>query len=334
MTIKFTIIGLGQVGASIGLGLAEHKDKILRNGHDPEPTRAKKMAKEGAVDQIFFNLPESVREADVVILALPVGQIEDTLKYISEDLREGAVVIDTSPVHSGTIALARKYLLPGRHFISIYPVISPLYIDEYETDADKPHADLFDHSEFLVAAETTTHPDALQLVEDLATLLKAFIYISDPAEADGISARIELLPRLAAAASIHATIEQAGWNDNRRSAGKSFTGLTSAINQVAGDEHLEQEFLLNKENTLSAIDQLASSLQDIRQMIAESDEAALHKLLKQARDGRSAWMEQRISGDWEKGGGEKLPTTQSRINRIFVGKLFDRDYLGGQDKKK
>jgi len=317
MTINFTIIGLGQIGASIGLGLAEQKDKIIRNGHDPEPTLAKKMQKEGAVDRVFFNLPESVRDADVVILVLPVGQVEDTLKYIAEDLRQGAVVIDTSPIHAGVIALAKKYLPPDRHFVSAYPVVSPLYIEEYSTDAGKPHADLFDNSEFLVAAEKTTHPDALKLVEDLASLLKAKIYISDPVEADGISARVELLPRLVSTAFVHSTIDQAGWKDNRRSAGKSFASIASVIHQMADQEDPGVEFLLNKENSLSAIDQMIASLEEIRLMIAEDEKEGLNKLINKAHLDQVKWLEQRTSGDWEKYIGEKPPSTKERLGGLF-----------------
>ncbi len=317
MTFNFTIIGLGQVGASIGLGLADHKDKILRSGHDPEPTRAKKMEKEGAVDRIFFNLPESVRDADVVILALPVGEVEDTLKYIAEDLRQGVVVIDTSPVHAGVIEYAKKVLPAERHFISVYPIVNPLYLEEYATDAEKPHADLFERSEFLVAAEKDTHPDALQLVQDLAALLKANIYISDPDEADGISARVELLPRLVSAALIHTTIDKAGWQDIRRSTGKSFASITSVIRHLQNDEKPGAAFILNQSNAIAAIDQVTDSLLELRTLIADSDEPGLNKLLKEARTGQSKWMEQRISGDWEKYIGEKPPSTKERLGGLF-----------------
>lgn len=317
MAINFTIIGLGQVGASIGLGLAEHKEKILRSGHDPEPTLAKKMRKEGVVDRIFFNLPESVRDADVVILALPVGQIEETLKYIAEDLREGVVVIDTSPVHAGVIEIAKKILQPERHFVSVYPVVNPLYLEEYSTDTGKPHADLFEKSEFLVAAEKTTHPDALKLVEDLATLLKANIYISDPDEADGISARVELLPRLISTAFVHSTIDQAGWKDNRRSAGKSFASIASVVSQLKDGENAGAEFMLNKENSVTAIDQMIASLMKLRQMITEDDKDGMNKLIKKSHSDQAKWLEQRISGDWEKYIGEKPPSTKERLGGLF-----------------
>ena len=36
MPVQITIIGLGQIGASIGLALAAHKDKVTTVGHDKE----------------------------------------------------------------------------------------------------------------------------------------------------------------------------------------------------------------------------------------------------------------------------------------------------------
>jgi prephenate dehydrogenase len=317
MTIQITIIGLGQIGASFGLALAKHKEKILRCGHDPEPTRAKNMEKAGAFDKIFFNLPESVRDADIVLLALPAGQIEDTLKYIAEDLRPGVVVIDTSPVHAGAIALARKYLIEDRHFISIYPVINPIYIEESGIDAKTPHADLFEKAEFLVAAENTTHPEALKLVEDLASLLNASVYISDPAEADGISARIELLPQIMAATLIQTTIDQAGWNDCRRSASKTYARATSALDSDNDGEGTGSQFFLNKTGSMLIIDQIIDNLMELREMVAENDELALNKYFKNAKDKRTQWIEQRRAGDWEKYVGEKPPSTKERIGGLF-----------------
>ena len=151
----------------------------------------------------------------------------------------------------------------------------------------------------------------------MASLLNAQIYISDPQEADGISARVELLPRLVSAAFIHATIEQAGWKDNQRSAGKSFAKISSVVDQFSGDERSGLEFILNKTNAISAIDQMTASLQEIRMMISDDDEQRLNKLIKNAHIGHSKWTEQRVSGDWEKYIGEKPPSTKERLGGLI-----------------
>ncbi len=84
MTIQITIIGLGQIGTSIGLCLSGDKN-FRRVGHDRELEFARTAEKMGALDKVDLNLPHSVRDADIVILSIPVDQIQETLEYITQD---------------------------------------------------------------------------------------------------------------------------------------------------------------------------------------------------------------------------------------------------------
>lgn len=74
MTTQITIIGLGQIGTSIGLALAKQKESILRVGHDKESKTARTAKKMGAVDKVFINLFSAVENADFIVLALPLDQ--------------------------------------------------------------------------------------------------------------------------------------------------------------------------------------------------------------------------------------------------------------------
>ena len=47
MPVQITIIGLGQIGASMGLALASHKD-ILRIGHDKKAEVEREALKKGS----------------------------------------------------------------------------------------------------------------------------------------------------------------------------------------------------------------------------------------------------------------------------------------------
>ena len=98
MNVKTTIIGLGQVGASIGLALSAHTDQVVRIGHDKDLKTAKAAEKAGALDQVVINLHKAVEDADLVILAVPVDEVSDLISQIAADLKEGAVLLDTSPL--------------------------------------------------------------------------------------------------------------------------------------------------------------------------------------------------------------------------------------------
>ena len=88
MTVQITIIGLGQIGSSIGLALKARNVNVHLMGHDKDPQVAREAQKVGAVDEIKHNLPASVRDAKIVILALPLGGIRETLEVIAPDLQE------------------------------------------------------------------------------------------------------------------------------------------------------------------------------------------------------------------------------------------------------
>src|SRR5687768_16007336 len=103
MSARITIIGLGQIGSSIGLALKAHNVDVQLVGHDKNPQIAKDSQKAGAVDDVKYNLPASVAEANIVILALPLSAVRETLEIIGPDLQEGTLILETAPA-KGTVA--------------------------------------------------------------------------------------------------------------------------------------------------------------------------------------------------------------------------------------
>ncbi len=69
---RVTIVGLGQIGASIGMAIKRQKPKGVEIvGIDAEPETAGRARNKGAIDRIVYNLQEAVSEASLVILATP-----------------------------------------------------------------------------------------------------------------------------------------------------------------------------------------------------------------------------------------------------------------------
>jgi prephenate dehydrogenase len=250
-------------------------------------------------------------------LALPVDQIQDTLKYISEDLKPGAVVINTSPIRAGVSDWVKTFIPAERHFVSMMPAINPIYLAEKSEDLDTPHADLFKNGEMILATGIDTHPDAVKLAADLATLLGSNLYFVDPLEADGISAKVELLPKLVAAALLNTTIGQPGWKDAQRFTSKAFHRSTAPIELLDENKQLGETAILNHENMTVALDQMILNLREIRALIAEKDQKSLTEYLKKGKDGRENWVEHRKTGDWEKYIGDKPPSSKQMLGGLF-----------------
>ena len=293
MALQITIIGLGQIGGSIGLALGNRQDLLRRIGHDLDLAIARRAEKMGAVDRVEVNLPQAVRDSEIVILAMPVDQIKETLARISQDLKEGAVVLDTSPLKEVVGKWAGEILPPDRHYVGLTPAINPEYLDVPEFGLDAARADLFSNAVIGIAAPTGTHSDAIKLAADLTRLLGANPLFADPAEIDGLMAVAHLLPELMAASLVNATIDQPGWREARKFAGRAFAEATGPLAHLGDMQHLKDTAMLNQENLVRVLDSAISSLQMVRNDIQQQNGDALDEKLKRALGGRARWWAER-----------------------------------------
>jgi prephenate dehydrogenase len=316
MSTEFTIIGLGQIGASIGLALAGQKPPIHRIGNDLEPEFSRRAQKMGAIDQVVFNIPRSVKNADVVILACPVDELRENLKAIADDLRPGAVVINTSLVRVAVDAWAKEILPPDRHFISITPTLNPAYLSDTNVGPDSAHADLFKDALMIITTPPGTHPDALRLASDLTGLLGAKPYFADPIEADGLLAASHTLPELVAVALLNATIDEPGWIEGRKLAGHAYATVTEPLLKIDENKVLGTTALLNRDNVLHAIDNLIRALYDLRTQIEKQDSQALSTLIAHALEGRVNWWVERRAGNWEHNTMDSVPSGRQMLGRL------------------
>lgn len=299
MPVKITIIGLGQIGASMGLALAAHKDKVVTTGHDKEYSVEGRAKKLGAVDQTSHNLPNAVENADLVVLALPLTEIRDTFHYIAQDLRKDAVVVDTSPVKAQVAKWAQELLPESAHYVGIVPAIGAKYLAMTETGLDSARADLFSKGIFLLSAPPGTPGEAVKLVSDFVELLGSTAILTDFVESDGLMASTHLLPQLLSAALLNATIGQPGWNDLRKTASRNYFTATSTLTDSDGAEALGMASVHDRENVVRALNAVITSLIDLRDDL-EGNEDAFRKRLDSARNGRVNWILERGKADWTK----------------------------------
>ncbi len=318
MTIQFTIIGLELVGASIGLALGSIKEQVTRVGNDKEWDTCRKAEKAGAVDKIITNLPQSVRDADAVILAVPVDEIRKTVEVIAADLKPGAVLIDTSVASSKAAEWASE-LLPGpdRYFVSMLPCLNPSALMETQTGPSAARADLFRNSVMLISCLPGTDQSALDLTANLAAALGSSVLISDSVEKDGVVASAVLLPQVLSAALVNAVTEQPGWNEARKLAGASFAMASAPLELFPERAELGKTAIDNGENTARMLGLLINELQELRDIIATKDAPALQERLNTARKSRSEWLQQRRQSAWIPASKQDSPGNEGFFGRLF-----------------
>jgi prephenate dehydrogenase len=322
MAVQITIIGLGKIGTSAGLALSKHTDQLLRTGHDIHPELARRAQKMGALDKVAYNIPSSVAEADIVFLALPLDQIEETLELIGPDLKEGAVVMDTSPVKTAVAGWAEKFIPEKRYYVGLTPVINPAHLTSTEAGTDGGREDLFKDGLMGITTPRGTAAPALKLSADLTNLLGAKPLFMDMVEVDSLMAATHLVPQLLSASLVQATASQPGWFEGRKIAGSPYTQASGAISPLDTVAALTAASGLSKEHVVRVLDNVLRALHGLRDRIAEEDAEAVMQFLEKAFADREDWWKQRLAGDWDTDQQPQveIPTSGSEIQRFIVGR--------------
>lgn len=323
MTIQITIIGLGQIGSSIGLALKSRGANVRVVGHDKDPQVAKEAQKLGAVDDTKYNLPASVREAQIVVLALPFAGVRETLELIAPDLQEGTLILDTAPAKAMVAAWAKEFLPEGRYYIGLTPAINPAYLHGTEVGVHAAHADLFERGLVAVDAPMRTPEDVFNLAMNFVALLGAVPLLIDTAEADGIFAAMHFLPQLTAAALLDATVDKPGWQEARKLGGRPYAAVTAGLAYHDDIASLRDAVLENRENVVRLLNSYITSLIHLRDDIEDGDRDALANRLKGALNGRNRWFDERLAADWSKQASQEMDVP-SFGNRLFGDLLRDR----------
>lgn len=321
MSAQITIVGLGQIGSSIGLALKAHDVNLRRVGHDKDPQAAKESQRMGAVDDVKYNLPASVREAKIVILALPLAEIRQTLQFIAPDLQEGTLVLDTAPAKATVAAWAKELLPPGRHYVGLTPAINPRYVHGTEFGVNAARADLFEKGLMAVNTPTGTPGHVFNLALELVNLLGAMPLLMDTAEADGIFTAMHVLPQLAASALLDTTVDQPGWQEARKLAGRPYATVTAGAAYHDDVRSLGEGALENRENVVRLLNAYITSLIQLRDEIEEQNREALLERLNDAWQGRARWLEERTAAEWLKGEGQEVdaPSFGDRVGQMLLG---------------
>ena len=114
---RIAVLGLGLIGGSILQALARGGYQVT--GFDPNPVEA--GAARGTGYDVAASAAEAVAGADLVVLAMPLPQLEGALASIREVIRPGAVLTDVGTLKVPVLQIMRK-LLPSVRFVGGHPL--------------------------------------------------------------------------------------------------------------------------------------------------------------------------------------------------------------------
>jgi prephenate dehydrogenase len=281
--IKVTIVGLGAIGCSIGLALRQADADVEITGHDKEPLASRQAQKINAVHKTDWNLIAACENADIIVLAIPLGGIRDTLQVIGSEVRQDCVITDTATVKATVTEWASELLPEGVHFVGGNPIVVS---DGSGSDAASP--DLFQEQTWCVTSSPKAPSEAIELVTNLISTMGAQPYFVDALEHDSLVAATDHLPLVLMAALLDTVVDTSIFRELSKVGGPQLARMTAPI---TGDAETFRDICLyNKDNLVRWIGNLQRALEESQTLIEEADEASLNAFFAHARDNWVKWL--------------------------------------------
>jgi cyclohexadieny/prephenate dehydrogenase len=190
---RIALVGIGLIGSSLARVIA--REKLA--GHVVISTRSEATLKRaeqlGLGDSYTTDPADAVRDADLVIVSVPVGSSGAVAEAIAPGLKEGAIVTDVGSTKASVIAQMSPYIPAGVHFIPGHPLAGT-----EKSGPDSGFASLFENRWCIFTPLPDTDPAALEKLSEFWRRCGSHIDVMDAQHHDMVLAIVSHLPHIIA----------------------------------------------------------------------------------------------------------------------------------------
>ncbi|MDH5723291.1 MAG: prephenate/arogenate dehydrogenase family protein [Alphaproteobacteria bacterium] len=286
---KVTIIGLGLIGSSIARNVLKHKLAKTLVTADINKDVCEKLVELELGHIVTDDLALGVEDADLVILAVPVGAMESVAKVIAPNLKQGAIVSDTGSVKVSVIEQIKPYLHKGVELVPAHPIAGTEF-----SGPESGFIELFEKKWCIITPLPETDVRAVEKVSEFWEAMGAVINIMDPQHHDLVLGITSHLPHLIAY-TIVGTAEELSDDIKSEVIQFSASGFRDFTRIAASDPTMWRDvFLNNKDAVLEVLQRFNEDLSAMQKAIRKGDGEYLYQRFDKTRAIRKAIIEQKV----------------------------------------
>ena len=275
---KIAIIGMGMIGASIALASRRAGLATVLAGYDADSTAMLDVAALQLVDEVSTSAAAAVTDADLVIMAVPVGVVGTVAETIVSHMKPGAVLTDTGSTKRSVLRDVAPHLNETIIWLPSHPLAG--------TEHSGPQAGiahLFDGRYWIVLPLNAPETAVLQF-ESFITGLGSIVERMAPDYHDKVLALTSHLPHLIAYTIVGTAVdlEQQLKNDVIRFSASGFRDFTRI---AASDPVMWRDvFLNNDEAVLEMLQRFSEDLSYLQRAIRWQEGDKLEDLFSRTRE--------------------------------------------------
>ncbi len=282
---NISIIGLGLIGTSILHAIkARHEKDLITYVYDIDTNHSNIVLEMEIATFVCDNIHDAVKEADLVILAIPVGSMKTVASLISPSLKDGTVVTDTGSTKSSVINDVKPFIPKKVHFIPSHPLAGTEY-----SGPKSGFSSLFENRYWLIICDEQSNQ-----TKNLAHFfqnLGSTVEIVSAEYHDKILAITSHLPHLIAYTIVGTAsdLETDLKNDVIKFSASGFRDFTRI---AASDPTMWRDvFLNNSEAVLEMLQRFNEDLSHLQKAIRKKEGSKLHSFFSRTRSIRKKIIE-------------------------------------------
>ena len=284
MLKKLVVCGVGLIGGSFALGLkaAGAVGEVVGVGRTPAPLA--EARRRGAIDRVASDWADALRDADLVLLAMPVGQMAPVLAALAPHLAPETIVTDGGSTKCDVVAAARAVLGEKiAQFVPGHPIAGA-----EKSGVAAAQADLYVDRRVVLTPLAENSGAGVGLVQRAWEACGAKVSRLAAEEHDRVFAAVSHLPHLLAFALVDSLAGQPASDEIFRCAAGGFRDFTRIAS--SSPEMWRDIAIANRDALLAELRVYRKQLERMEAMLAASDAQGLGTLFATAREARNEWL--------------------------------------------
>lgn len=282
---RLSIIGTGLIGGSLARALkaAAVVDEVVGYGRDVTQLR---LARDlGVIDQVAASLQEAARDADIIVLAVPVGSMGSVLAGLAPHLETGSILTDVGSTKGSVLQAVHAALgsIP-ENFVPGHPIAGT-----ERSGVEASFAELYQQRRVILTPVEETRTEAVSRVRQMWEAAGAEVVEMDVRHHDEVLAATSHLPHLLAFTLVDTLARMAEHTEIFRYAAGGFRDFTRI---ASSDPQMWHDICLaNREAILKVLDRYRNDLDAVRSAIATGQGDALLQTFRSAKQARDEFKQ-------------------------------------------
>jgi prephenate dehydrogenase len=284
---KVVVFGVGLIGGSFALALkaAGQAGEIVGFGRTLGSLN--QALQLGILDRVGFNVGQEVSNADLVLIATPVGKTAEIMARIAPCLGSQTVVTDGGSTKEDVVAAARTHFGDRiGQFVPAHPIAGA-----ENSGALAARADLYRDKQVVLTPLPENGPQRVACVRSAWECCGGLVRELTAAEHDRVFAAVSHLPHLLSFALVHELARRENRDllfDFAASGFRDFTRIAASHPEMWRDI-----CLANRAALLDELDRYRAQLDQLRDALQRGDGTALETTFDVARAARREWGERK-----------------------------------------